>query len=409
MSKVYFYNPGILDLRSVTIMGINAKPNSSNPIGYFGTGFKYALAVCARIGAKVVITIDDMDYVLRTRKTDFRGKDFDEVYLEYNDGDPGNKIVVLPFTSELGKNWKPWMVVRELGSNARDEGGDFGIRPDEAYGNGTIITVEHPDVYNAAITPNEVFLSDATKQRMLNRGEGDHVIEIYPRVNNYIYYRGIRVSEMQKSSRFTFNIMTNTTLTEDRTLRDTFYMGYYLGTVIQQHSTNEELIQDCVWQAGLEEVEKFEYTSITFEEYTQPSATFMSVCGGIVADRGLLTKQAHRLYHTFVPRNKRKGETLDAVMQRKLERAYLDVSQIGVKCDLNDVVVDKLDLGVMGLCDREMKQIVLNVMLFSKPQSVVTTTLLEECLHLYEQLDDNDREMQNRLLELIYNMHELSK
>ena len=39
---------GKLDLRSLSTFGLNAKPNTTNPIGYFGTGMKYAIAVLLR-------------------------------------------------------------------------------------------------------------------------------------------------------------------------------------------------------------------------------------------------------------------------------------------------------------------------------------------------------------------------
>lgn len=38
-----FHNPGELDPRLITTFGVSIK-ESTNPIGYFGTGLKYALA-----------------------------------------------------------------------------------------------------------------------------------------------------------------------------------------------------------------------------------------------------------------------------------------------------------------------------------------------------------------------------
>ena len=54
MTYVIFENPGTLDPRALTIMGLNAKEND-NPIGYFGTGFKYGVAIALREGCNVII------------------------------------------------------------------------------------------------------------------------------------------------------------------------------------------------------------------------------------------------------------------------------------------------------------------------------------------------------------------
>ena len=32
--------PGLLDPQAITVMGLSAKPNSTSPIGQFGTGLK---------------------------------------------------------------------------------------------------------------------------------------------------------------------------------------------------------------------------------------------------------------------------------------------------------------------------------------------------------------------------------
>jgi hypothetical protein len=52
--SVIFQNLGLIDLRAVQIMGLNAK-ESKNPIGQFGTGLKYAIAVLLRNNCSVSI------------------------------------------------------------------------------------------------------------------------------------------------------------------------------------------------------------------------------------------------------------------------------------------------------------------------------------------------------------------
>ena len=51
---IYFTNPGEIDIRAVTTMGVNVKEGSSS-IGYFGTGLKYAIATLLREGQEIII------------------------------------------------------------------------------------------------------------------------------------------------------------------------------------------------------------------------------------------------------------------------------------------------------------------------------------------------------------------
>lgn len=46
---ILFQNPGALDLRAISMVGLTSK-TGEDTIGRFGTGFKYALAVVTRGG-----------------------------------------------------------------------------------------------------------------------------------------------------------------------------------------------------------------------------------------------------------------------------------------------------------------------------------------------------------------------
>jgi hypothetical protein len=67
-----FETPGLLDLRSLTVMGLNAKPNARNPIGSFGTGLKFAVAVLTRLGTPPVIYAGRNRYTFNVVADTFR-------------------------------------------------------------------------------------------------------------------------------------------------------------------------------------------------------------------------------------------------------------------------------------------------------------------------------------------------
>lgn len=119
---VVFRNRGLIDTRAITTFGISAKdPSNANPIGYFGTDLKYAIAVLLR--RQIPITIMSGLEVLRfeVRSDVVRSKPFEMVCMN------GNPI---GFTTDLGKNWELWQAFRELYSNCIDE---FGKTEAEGY------------------------------------------------------------------------------------------------------------------------------------------------------------------------------------------------------------------------------------------------------------------------------------
>jgi len=207
---IHFANPGNIELDAVTTMGVNVKEND-NPIGYFGTGLKYAIATLLRTGHSVTLKTDGTIYQFHSRPKEIRGKEFGMVFM--NDQQLG-------FTIDLGKNWEVWHAYRELYSNCMDEHGTVsGV----AQENDTVITVAGPDIANVHADRGKIFL----------QGEpwlvGDG-IEVHRGKSQYLYYRGIRVHKLKRPSRLTYNITTEMRLTEDRTLASEYDAQYKIAT-----------------------------------------------------------------------------------------------------------------------------------------------------------------------------------
>lgn len=110
---IIFSNPGLIDIRALTTLGINAKENPS-AIGYFGSGAKYAIACILRWGGSITIYRGTERYSFTTVEHETRGKKFSIVCMNGNE---------LGFVTDYGKNWQPWQVYRELWTNAMDEAG----------------------------------------------------------------------------------------------------------------------------------------------------------------------------------------------------------------------------------------------------------------------------------------------
>lgn len=209
-----FTTPGILDLDCLTTFGVSVK-NTSNPIGRFGTGLKYALAVLMRSGAVVYLSTKGVRYEVKSQPVSIRGQEFHKAYLDMN-----NHRIELPFTTELGKDWELWQAFRELYSNTLDEGGTIqvdALAPDAGWGN-TYITVIHDEFAEIAENKNEYFKEDKTNA--IQSGTLGH---IHPGdTSNSLFYKGIRVAELNQPTLNAYDISKagfHLELTEDRTVK----------------------------------------------------------------------------------------------------------------------------------------------------------------------------------------------
>jgi hypothetical protein len=108
-------NNGILDIRLVALMGGTTKSNQEFKIGHFGSGLKYSLAFFFRhnLDFKIFAGTEEIKISLDTEI--IREENFDIICIN------GHRTSI---TTKMGEDWKAWMVIRELWSNALDEGGE---------------------------------------------------------------------------------------------------------------------------------------------------------------------------------------------------------------------------------------------------------------------------------------------
>ncbi len=206
--QVIFRNRGLIDLRGVTTFGVCAK-GSENPIGYFGTGLKYAIAICLREGLQIELHRGMKVHKFTTYKKKMRGIMFDWIRVGGMD---------LPFTTDLGKTWELWQAYRELYCNAIDEPNPmiFSCRGDQVVlelGGYTSIVVRGKAMHDIFMARNTVIL----ESKPIHKFKG---IELHDsrEMESWVYYRGIRVYKLDKPSLYTYNILNEMVLTENRTL-----------------------------------------------------------------------------------------------------------------------------------------------------------------------------------------------
>lgn len=220
---ILFQNDGELDPRLMTTLGTNVK-ESANPIGYFGTGLKYAISTLLRCEQEIIVYSGEDKYEFQVQPVEIRGKLFGIIQYAKNGGD----WIEMNITTEVGKNWELWMAFRELYTNALDEGG-YALDDEPVPIPGTtVVTVNGERFRDVYETRWSYFINPA--RRPIYR---DNNVEIYEGSNNRVFCKGVAVHKPHKALTFTYNVLANCALTEDRTASE-FELFFWVHRAIKE-------------------------------------------------------------------------------------------------------------------------------------------------------------------------------
>lgn len=271
--SVVFDTPGLIDIRSFTSFGVNVKPKTDSPIGYFGTGLKNAIAILIRHGLNVELWIgENKKYTFYKSTSKFRDKDFDFIRMkrETFDWDVRNWIkpnyTELPYTTELGKDWKLWEAFRELYTNTIDEQGETYVRqtPDvSGQKERTVIQVTGESFVNEFFDKDRNFLPEGLRER-----QGTERLQVFERPCNYIYYRGMRVYDLEKPSTLTYNFLCEVKLSENRQAASPYMLQDEIAKYLLECENEEQIKKVLVGKDSYEAGLNYGYT------YRSPSRAF---------------------------------------------------------------------------------------------------------------------------------------
>lgn len=372
-------NNGYFDVRAMLTFGVSAK-TSDTAIGYFGTGFKYAVAIILRLGGSIKVTSAGEETIFEARKETIRDQEFNIVYV--NGREAG-------FTTRLGINWQPWMAFRELYCNASDE---HGVTSDQKSEYETVVEVNCKEIADAFRSKSDYFLSG-------NPSHTGSQAEIYDCKKPFIFYKGVAVKQADPNAIFTYNITSNIDLTEDRTCKSDYQLMWPIRKAMQS-LTNHAMLRKIVrsgdhWEA-----------KIGFDADWETSDDFFLVCNELMATDIGVCESARLLAKT---KEAKKGEWpefyLSKVQMMQLQKAIsflskidVDINRFPIKC------VTGLGEGVMG---RALNGVIyLSEIPFNMGTKQVASTLLEEWVHNKTGAADFDRVMQSWLFDKILSLGE---
>lgn len=242
-----FLNDGLIPITAVTTFGVNDKPATRSPIGYFGTGLKYAIAVLCREKCPVQFWIGPTKYSFIAKKVKFRTKEINQVFMVREEFQFGSvfkrRQIELPFTTDLGKNWSLWQAFRELESNCRDENGTSYLldeNPLHHTSSQTKIIVYGEKFVSEWLQRDKTFLVDGEFEQTTKDG-----VQIIERPSEHVYYRGLRIMDLERPSKMTYNILEEIQLTEDRTCANEWAVKRLIAETITQ-SKDQKLVEKII-------------------------------------------------------------------------------------------------------------------------------------------------------------------
>lgn len=208
MNYLRIKNNGLICAEDLTLIGSSTKREQSGKIGMFGSGWKYALSWLLRNGCAPTIFAGDeqikVDFTVKMHRTN-----------------PVNVITVngieTSLTTEMGPKWTGWMAVREILSNAIDEGGhkidviwnsDFVGEPDT-----TIIYVPMNGELSEVMLKYDSYFA-FNRQETYRVGNDRVFIKSQPSTLN-VYRKGIRCFETTSESSIDFDFY-EININEDR-------------------------------------------------------------------------------------------------------------------------------------------------------------------------------------------------
>lgn len=386
---LYFKNKGLIDLRAIKTFGVSSKVND-NPIGFFGTGLKYAIAIVLREGGRIHLSVGQERYTFSCETTKIRNDSFELVRM--NDEELG-------FTTDLGKNWEMWEAYRELRCNCVDEKGEIGecesVFPLEE--DTTTFYVESPAMADIHKDKDQYFISEDRVPLWQNSD-----VAVYSGASEHLYRKGILAYDTGISCRYTYDF-ADLDLTEDRTISCP-YTAMKLLSLLVAKSEDPDMIRTFVCLSG----SRWEDLRFGYGSANTVSDTFRCVVSELIRTTDLdLNESAREFVMRENPELGKPNEIqLNSVQNKQLEKARDFLNKLGYEgidtCDVK--VTQDMDKNVLGQVYQD--QIYLAERVFNMGTKSVAATLLEEYLHATSKYEDLTYEFQNFLFDTIMTMGE---
>jgi hypothetical protein len=195
MMYIKITNKGLLDIRLFSLMGGTTKSDDAVKIGQWGTGLKYSITSLLKRKNNFHILLGGERVDIVTKTEQIRDTDFNVVYVN------GEKTSLT--TSMGGNAWGEWECIREIYSNALDEGGATLEIVSEVSCN------KDETAFFIEATPEFLSIYNNIDRYFINKKVPMYENErfkLYPNSGNLaIYKQGVFLQEVDKKSLFLYD------------------------------------------------------------------------------------------------------------------------------------------------------------------------------------------------------------
>jgi len=379
------------------MMGLSAKKDDT-AIGFFGTGFKYAIATLLRLGATIEITARSGEgyttYNFYSIGDKFRGKEFECIYCESE-----QDRIELPFTTHLGANWKAWQAYRELFTNAKDEGGGVALIDDlKVAAADIVVSVTDNNIAKVFEEHDKYFLNEEA----VSTGYRMRCVQKRQTHDNVVYYKSMYTgTRLDKPTFFTYDYVKTVDLTEDRTLADTWYIRTHIGELWACNMDYDTLVE------YLPKIANQDYFENSLDTgYHAGSEDFLNACAYLnkmhrpmpmwARDMYIKTLPFDQQIEAYKPTRHQKAQLAKAIEILAHHKYMIDLEKLHLCTSLPSDVLGYYRDGNIYIAKEA----------FDRGFEKLLGTLYEEWLHMHEQCDDMSRSMQNILVDRVASLME---
>ncbi len=403
-------NDGEVDVNAFKLMGATTKVEGQ--IGYFGSGIKYAVASALRKGVPLRVFSGEKEVKITTRKTTMREQEFDVVCIN---GAPTS------ITTNMGRDWQDWFILREFYCNAIDEGGgELGVSdtPKGEAGKTSIFI---------GMTDSMKAISGDMNSYFSFRREPSHVLpggKVFGAIAKklVVYRLGIRVFNEGDNNIYDYDF-DKLSISEDRTSSDWDVKQAMID--LWRKSATPEMLAQLV-SRGTDTVEFKLAWDMGSGRFTDEWLHFLRGKVIIPWERsGFFAEDMGESHHVVLPmrlcvelhqqfgeklniRGMKSGDkNITVVDATDREKQYIREAVDFLKKSplFEDIVELEVNVAVFErarvLGEAKDGKVYLARGLFEHGKRMVVETLLEEYVHAKKQVSDNTREMQNVLLRYV--------
>jgi len=419
MKYLKISNNGEIEVEAFSLIGASSKRGDSEKIGMFGSGNKYAIAYLLRNNYKIHINSGCEKIEFTTKLKEFRGNQFNVISIN------GNETSI---TTEMGHKWSLWQAIRELYSNALDEG-----------------ICEFKQVSNiddgiTGITDIYVSIDYELEDLMMNFDEyfvrdREPIFECkYGRIYNKtgskarVYRKGIKVMETDKTSLFDYDI-NELEITEDRVAKYQWNIAEkiwrmiflsdvnYIHRKILNNINNENLIENnsgnyyakseelnTLWIHSLEGLQIFDKNmSGWLSDQERLKTTFLpswlythliDKIGNILKPKSLTSSSNGMIYEEV---------EINDVRANILTDAMDFFNDAKFRFDYKTKVVDFRRTDILGSIDKDNRLILIDIKAIDAGKDEVINTIIEEYIHLKYGVGDETRGFQTSVITELIN------